>query len=64
QLQNAYPVAQCRQNSGMNIPHGRTFTTNREEPPKPRFGALRGDLVVGKGGDACESLGVKPHEKA
>ncbi|MFB0840534.1 hypothetical protein ACETK3_21375, partial [Arthrobacter sp. E44] len=32
QLQNAYPVAQCRQNSGMNILHGRTFTTNREEP--------------------------------
>jgi hypothetical protein len=25
-------VAHCRQNSGMNIPHGRTFTTNREEP--------------------------------
>jgi transposase len=32
QLQNAYPVAQCRQNSGMNTHHGRTFTTNREEP--------------------------------
>lgn len=32
QLQNAYPIAQSRQNSGMNIPHGRTFTTNREEP--------------------------------
>jgi hypothetical protein len=32
ELQNAYPVAQCRQNSGMNIHHGRTFTTNREEP--------------------------------
>ncbi len=32
QLQNAYPVAQCRQNSGMNVHHGRTFTTNREEP--------------------------------
>jgi transposase len=32
QLQDAYPLAQCRQNSGMNIRHGRTFTTNREEP--------------------------------
>ena len=35
QLQNAYPVAQCRKNSGMNVPHGRTITTNREEPEKP-----------------------------
>ena len=32
QLQNAYPVAQCRQNSGMHPHHGRTFTMNREEP--------------------------------
>lgn len=38
ELQNAYPVAQCRQNSGMNIPPGSTFTTNREEPAR-RFGA-------------------------
>jgi transposase len=27
QLQNAYPVAQCRQNSGMNIHRSRPFTT-------------------------------------
>lgn len=30
QLQNAYPVSQWRQNSGMNISHGRTFTKNCE----------------------------------
>ena len=30
--QDAFPVAQCRQDSGINIPHGRTFTTYREEP--------------------------------
>lgn len=31
-LRNVYRDAQCRQNSGVNIPHGRTLTTNREEP--------------------------------
>jgi hypothetical protein len=41
QLQNAYPVAQCRQNSGMNMHHGRTFTTNREEPVLAHSGRLQ-----------------------
>ncbi|AOY73130.1 phosphotransferase [Arthrobacter sp. ZXY-2] len=42
----------------MNIPHGRTFTTNREEPLSlMSLGAEHGDVVVlraeGEGADAA-----------
>jgi hypothetical protein len=29
---NAHPVAQCRQNGGINIHRSRPFTTNHEKP--------------------------------
>jgi hypothetical protein len=29
---NAHPVAQCRQNGGINIHRSRSFTTNHEKP--------------------------------
>lgn len=31
QLRNAYPVEQSRQDSGINVLHGRSFTTKRDD---------------------------------
>ena len=67
---NAYPVARCRQNSGMNIHLGRAFTTNSpnrgvadfasvmgaSQSPEPSEGADDGwgEALVSRGFDAVD----------